>query len=204
VTTTDLDAAVSALTNPTETLVQVGEKWVKVKHEPLLTQLEEAVRSSFGGSSAGGSSTTGMPLNSGAMELALKILSQIRDWCRLAGVFPSKDARDNLVSWSIAYQGTGVVQTAMMEGWASDIRVLLDPPRRVPIARGCPVCKADKHTDAEGVVSLPVVVEYDSALAGYDRAAAEATMRAGCRVCDAVWEGRDAIVELMEELGGDE
>lgn len=201
--TTDLDAAVTALTQPTETLVQVGDKWVKVKHEPLLTQLEEAVRSSFGGSSQGGGSTSGSVLNSAAFYLASQILSQIGDWCRMVGVRPARDAVSDLTAWSIAFHGDGTWYVSKLETWAKDIAELLDPPRRSPINAPCAVCDATSHTDAEGVVSLPVLVEYDSALASYDRAAAEATMRARCRVCDAEWCGRDAIVELIEELGGE-
>lgn len=202
--TTDLDAAVTALTQPTESLVQVGDKWVKVKHEPLLTQLEEAVRSSFGGSSAGGGSTSGSVLNSAAFYLASQILSQIGDWCRMVGVRPARDAVSDLVAWSIVFQGSGEFHASQLERWAAEIRDLLDPPKRVPLNAPCAVCDATSHTDAEGVVSLPVLVEYDSALASYDRVSAEATMRARCRVCDAEWNGRDAIVELIEELGGDD
>jgi hypothetical protein len=144
-------------------------------------------------------------LNSGAFEMATHILTQIGDWCRMAGVRPARDAVSDLTAWSLAYQGEGVFYTAQMERWADDIRGLLDPWKTCPINGACPApeCGATAYAKDDGSVDRAVAVEYDSALASYDRRAAEATMRARCRVCDAEWVGSEAITELIEELGGE-
>ena len=192
--TTDLDAAVFALTNPTTTKVPVGDRWVTVHHEPLLVQLQEAVTSAIG-NGGGGGQVTGVPLNSMALYHLEVILSQLRDWCRMVWVRPTRNPVADLLAWRDAFTGSGVFHATKLEEWAGTIRELLDPPKRVPLADPCVACKADKVVDPEGAVSRPVVVEYD-------QADPLRTAVARCRVCDARWSGVEAIEELMEELGG--
>ena len=197
---TDLVDAVNALIRPSRSKVIQGDRVSTVTHDPLLVQLEAAVTASFGASASGGGSATGSVINDAALYQLLLIKTQIGDWCRLAGVTPDRQsATVSLERWSLAFMGDGAWQTRTLLEWAQTITDLLDPPKTVPLAGPCPVCKATSWEDGVGesrtIRSSPVAVMYD-------QTTLHASLRATCRVetCGAEWSGADAVQELIEEL----
>jgi len=196
--TADLIAAVDALIRPVPTkIVRDDGSTTRIVHDALLVQLEAAVTSAIG-NGGGGGSATGSVVNDAALTRLSQIGSQIRDWCRQAGVQVGKRPIDNLVRWrvpALAYQdATGYV--VILERWADDIRTLLDPPKTIPLDGPCPVCTADHWFSPDGDRrASPVAVEYDHA---NPLRSARAVCRAG--ECGTVWVGADAVEELVSEM----
>ena len=167
--------------------------------DPLLVQLETAVTSAIGGGGGGGSAT-GSVLNDEALYRLSVIRSQLGDWCRLAGVKHDRaDTVGSLRRWYVAVLASNADTTFYvntLRTWASTIRDLLDPPKTVPLAGPCPVCKATNWVGPdESLRASPVAVLYD-------HADPYRSVRAVCRVdvCDAEWVGAEAVEELIEEM----
>lgn len=210
---TELLDAVDALTLSTHTLVP---QWYatpcnpacpkgehahtsRVEHAPLLHQLEDAIVSTIGGapSKSTAKSSRGV-LNSEALYRFTLISSQIRDWCRMAGVTPSRHPSDNLRAWYVARlsvvgsEDQDAAAAGILRGWAGMIRVMLDPPRARELTFPCPSCGEATWTDAEGVVfRWPVRLEYPE-----QDPDILATARAWCRACDRVWRGSGELRAL--------
>jgi len=196
--TTELAEAVERLTKPSRTkVIRDDGSTILVEHEPLLVQLETAVTASFGASASGGGSATGSVINDAALYQLLLIKTQIGDWCRLAGVRPDRqNTTVTLERWFASNSGSSVFHSRTLEQWADTITELLDPPKTVPLAGPCPVCKAVNWVGLDGSLrASPVAVLYD-------QATLHASLRAVCRVveCSAVWSGADAVQELIEEM----
>ena len=149
-------------------------------------------------------------LDSDALFQAAKIRAAITDWCRLAGAPVTKDLVRDLRAWCDAVErgraGREWAEAAVpaidayvdrLRGWRRSIDAKLDPPRRVELRSGCPVCGATTWENAEGASApFPLVVEY------HDYGTAEAVRpRAVCRACRTEWDGLGAIEELGDELG---
>lgn len=195
--TTELAEAVEALTKPSRTkVIRDDGSTIVVEHEPLLVQLEAAVTSAIG-NGGGGGTATGSVINDAALYQLLLIKTQVGDWCRLAGVTPDRQsATVSLERWSLAFMGDGVWQTRTLHEWAQTITDLLDPPKTVPLAGPCPVCKQTNWIGPDGNLrASPVAVLYD-------QTTLHASLRATCRVetCGAEWTGADAVQELIEEM----
>jgi len=197
--TSDLLDAVDALTKPTRSKVIQGDTVTVVNHDPLLRQLEDAVTSAIG-NGGGGGSATGSVINDAALQQLLIIKSQIGDWCRIVGArHDRQDAVRSLRRWYVAFLGgTGESDfyVKALRGWAATITDLLDPPKTVPLAGACPVCKAVNWSGPDDTQrASPVAVLYD-------HADPYRSVRAVCRVesCDAEWVGADAVEELVEEM----
>jgi hypothetical protein len=197
VTVTDLIKAVDALTKPSRTkVVRDDGTTTVVRHDALLAQLEQAVTSAIG-SGGGGGSATGSVVNDAAFARLSQIGSQIRDWCRLVNIQPTRSPVSNLERWrvvALSLDTTGHV--VILERWADDIRNLLDPPKTIPLNGPCPVCTADHWFSPDGDRrASPVAVEYD-------HANPYRTARAVCRAgeCGTVWVGADAVEELVSEM----
>lgn len=195
--TTELAEAVEALTKPSRTkVIRDDGSTIVVEHEPLLVQLETAVTSAIG-NGGGGGTATGSVINDAALYQLLLIKTQIGDWCRLAGVRPDRaNTTVTLERWFASNSGSSVFHTRTLEQWADTITDLLDPPKTVPLAGPCPVCKAVNWVGLDGSLrASPVAVLYD-------QATLHASLRAVCRVveCSAEWSGADAVEELVEEM----
>ena len=197
--TSDLLDAVDALTKPTRSKVIQGDVVTVVNHDPLLRQLEDAVTSAIG-NGGGGGSATGSVINDAALQQLLIIKSQIGDWCRPVGA--RHERADSVVSlrrWYAGFIGRNIeadFYTRTLRGWAATIQDLLDPPKTVPLAGACPVCKAVNWSGPDDTQrASPVAVLYD-------HADPYRSVRAVCRVesCDAEWVGADAVEELVEEM----
>jgi hypothetical protein len=199
---TDLIDAVTALTKPTRTkVVRDDGSTTTVRHDALLVQLEAAVTSAIG-NGGGGGSATGSVLNDAALQRALIIRSQIGDWCRLVKVRPSRDTVDDLTRWLVAFTGRDQeadFYTRTLHDWAATIINLLDPPKTVPLAGACPVCKATSWTGDDGSYRASPVA------ALYDHANPMRSARAVCRAgeCGTEWVGADAVEELIAEMSED-
>jgi hypothetical protein len=194
---TDLIDAVDALVKPSRTkVVRDDGTTTVVRHDALLVQLEAAVTSAIGGGGGGGSAT-GSVVNDAALARLSQIGSQIRDWCRLVDIQPTRSPVSNLERWrviALSQDTTGHV--VIMERWADDIRNLLDPPKTIPLNGPCPVCTADHWFSPDGDRrASPVAVEYDHA---NPYRSARAVCRAG--ECGTVWVGADAVEELVSEM----
>ena len=199
--------AVEHLTKTQRSKVIQGETVHTVELPPLLVQLDEAIRSSMGGASTSGASLAfeGAPLNTSALFEAMKISTQIKDWCRLVKVTPVKDSRQDLTAWYMAASRNTVdldherhyVKT--LTGWANKITSILNPPRERDLPEPCPICGADAWYDPkDGKRYLrPLIIRYrptDDDMLN--------TAKATCRACAEVWNVRElayAIEQKAEE-----
>jgi hypothetical protein len=156
--TNDLLEAVQALTRPQTHPVEqdvfedgkkVGSAKVHVTTPALLVQLEEAIRSSFGGTTLGASDpSTRIPLNSGVLHQMLGIKTLVKDWCSVAAIRPPDNPADALDQWYVAYIGSPREEAAVnwhirkLHSWAGMIVATLDPPRERELPDACPICGA--------------------------------------------------------------
>ena len=199
----DLIAAVDALTRPVPTkIVRDDGSTTRIVHDPLLTQLAEAVRSTITGKAGGGGGqSTGNVLNSAALFQASVISSQITEWCRDARAKVVRgDMVGNLTRWQVAFAGTAdaaAFYEGALRGWAGTIRGMLNPRGRFQVTDPCVVCKATTYTEVLGeeeiVRPFPVIVEYDFADPVHSAVAQ-------CLACEASWAGKESLEELGEEL----
>jgi hypothetical protein len=188
---------------------------VHVDHDPLLHQLEAAIASTMTGGGGRAQKFAMNVLDSDALMRFSQIESQIRDWCRLAGVEASRHPADNLRSWYVTRLALhpderlgDAAAVGILRGWAVTIRSKLDPPRTREILDPCPQCGSDTWVDGEGVTYRhPVSITYRpgeptdeeldlTALAH----ASLSTARAECRSCKASWEGSAGIRSLKWEI----
>lgn len=207
-TSTDpLLEAVEALTRPViEHVAQRTDtgKWIRThttESAPLLTQLHDKVWPSGGNdaNSKAAPNERSVADNNALYEYA-KICSQIGDWVRLAGGNATRDPITNLQRWHALYVGTDRDAddwyTRQLRGWAHHIRKMLDKPSAFTLAGACPVCGATEWGDMINGGGMRVLkVEY--VLDDHDH---PKDVNALCQACRVVWEGRDAVEELADEL----
>lgn len=180
-----------------------GQKVVTVEQEPLLKQLDDSIHSSIGAGSAAGNSLAfeGAILNTAALFTAMKISTQVRDWCEALKVRPSKDSAADLRRWYVARMkkqqddASEKAQIRQLHSWAGQIRSLLDPPRERDLPYPCPLCGATEWWDAKtGTKFLrPLVVRYRATGADMIQQA-----KGLCRACEAVWNVRE-LAYLLEQ-----
>lgn len=199
----DLLDAVDELTLPKRVKVMQDDGVVSVSIPPLLTQLDEAIRSSLGVSEGSATLKSATSLtNAAALMKMTQISSQVRDWLRRVGVNDFRAARDTasaLRVWYVAALGAGLEDSAYhiktLQGWAAQIRGLLDPPRTLELPDECPACGASRWWDAEDPSREgrlhPLVVSYQ-------REDPVAGARGMCRACGRVWAARELAFELEQ------
>jgi len=197
----DLTEAVEALVKPQRTkVIRDDGTTTAIIHEPLLVQLDSAIRSSIGGTMAGGGlSSERNILDNDALYESMKITDAIGSWCRLAGVQPTRVPVDDLQAWFAAAPDAGDFYTAQLTGWAKFIQAKMDPTKAIEVKGDCPECGSPVWVDTEGVDRpRPVLMTYhpDDTLG---------TVTASCRVesCLAVWSGEMAIRLLRAQIGDD-
>jgi hypothetical protein len=203
----DLLAAVDALT-----LVEhdhVAQKsddgrWLKahtVTHPSLLQRMADAVTPSSNRDTASASSaSTRSPIDTVALFEYAKMSTQIKSWCLMVKVAPDRDPAVGLRRWYTARLADNdrddTWYTRQLTGWANLIRDHLNPPQSFTIKAPCPVCLSTGFGDAiNGGDTWPIEVRYR--LTDDVRVTDEI---ARCRVCQAVWQGHDAVTELADEL----
>lgn len=196
----EIKDAISELTAPVvHNVPQISEDgtWLKTSSvwlPSLLDQLSEAVTSTMGGQGNGSTLKHARQIiDSDALHMFLKIKSQIGDWCVMAGVRPGKDAAENLMLWGDAIDvEDGTFYARTMREWANQIRLKLDPPKRMEILHPCVVCEATVWVDDDGETRPhPVEASYRPG---------EGDVKVWCRACKTVWDGPDAAGELGEEI----
>ncbi|AAT88401.1 hypothetical protein ATY41_10775 [Leifsonia xyli subsp. xyli] len=208
---TDTDpllAAVETLTKPVVGIAQKNEKtgrWERVhevRQDPLLTQMREAVWPS--GESNDGSALSAserMPLDSHMLIEYAKIATQITSWAATAGVKPSRNPITDLNTWYRAVHrdrdfdpGWAIRQ---LNGWAHHMRRLLAKPKSFIIEAACPICGTTQWGDRiHGGGMYPIKIEY--VLDEDGRTPKD--LSALCQFCKTVWDGRDSVMELHDEL----
>ena len=174
---------------------------VTVTDVALLDQLDEAIRSSMGGTTQGGSDpATRSLVNAGALVKMFQISSEVFDWARAAGAVIDKGSLSNtLRAWHAKFIGRATQEdrseyyTRRLTGWAAQIIATLDPPKQMDFPNPCPACESDCYWDKETQQSYsrPLVVRYRPAESGVVMDAVGA-----CRACGKTWGARELAFEL--------
>ena len=165
------------------------QKTTRIPQPSLLTQLDDAITSSMGGSTPGARlASESSVLNVTALYEAIKIADLVKDWCKLAGIHPSKDTSDNLRKWYVCTLATDDEHTwhlGYLKRWAGTITNLLDPPRQKDLPDNCPVCGASEWWDktSGNRYMRPLIIRY--------RDEAQSTATGLCRACETVWTARE-------------
>ena len=195
--------AVEKLTKPIRSKVMQGEAVSHVELPPLLVQLDSSIRSSMGGTAAGASlAFEGAPLNTAALFKAMKISSQVIDWCHAMKIKPVRNTRADLLAWYAAFTQTPPdptverYRTKVLHGWARSIEEMLNPPRERELPDACPTCEATEWWDMKtgAKYARPLVVRYRP---GDDDLIGDA--KGFCRACETVWGARQLSFELEEK-----
>lgn len=199
----ELRLAVDALTQPTYLKVpQIidGEgRITRLRQDPLLTQLDDAIRGAMSGTAGATASTasTRSLVNSDALHQLTMISSLIIDWSAAVGAPQRRDPLNGLRAWHAAVLTLDIPRpwyTRLLRTWAGTIRAIVNPPKTRELEYPCPVCKASSWDDGEGSAGpFPLVQTYHP-----DAPTASANVR--CRACGARWEGVEAMEELANEL----
>jgi hypothetical protein len=156
----------------------------------------------MGGASTSGASLAfeGTILNTAALFMAMKISSQIGDWCRAVDVQPVKDSSVDLRAWYVGNLTRPNIlereraQIKQLTAWAAQIRSLLDPPRERDLPDVCPTCGADSWFDPKDGQKYPrpLIIRYRPTSADMIEKA-----KALCRSCEQVWGVRELAYALQ-------
>ena len=172
------------------------QKVTRITQPSLLGQLDEAISSSMGGSTPGARlASESSVLNVTALYEAIKIAELVKDWCKLAGITPTKDTADNLRKWYVTTLSDGdehAWHLDYLRRWAGTIINLLDPPRQKDLPDECPVCGANEWWDKTNGqrYGRPLVIRY--------RDDAPDKAKAMCRACEQVWNARELAYALEQ------
>jgi hypothetical protein len=198
--------AVEDLTKPLRSKVMQGDALTPVTLPSLLQQLDDAIFSSMGSTASGASlAFEGAPLNTGALFAAMKISSQIRDWCQAVKVRPVKNTSKDLTAWFAAFTLSDpqyeveMYRAKVLRGWAGSIRGMLNPPRERELGDDCPICGADSWYDPRDghKYAHPLIVRYR--LTDDDMVN---DARGHCRSCETVWGVRELAFAIEEREAG--
>lgn len=199
----DLLDAVEALTKPTKTrVIQTNDAGITCTSDAetpsLLDQLQAAIKSSMGGSTSGASlAFEGAPLNTTALFEAMKIATQIGDWCRNLGAPVTKNLATDIGAWYVATLARTAwddsFHVMMLRRWAGTIASILDPPREKYLPDPCPKCGETDFWKGGELFKFPLIVRYR----GDDPGMVD-NGKATCRACEATWSVRELAYELEE------
>lgn len=198
--------AVEDLTNPQVSKIIQEGNLVEIRLPSLLAQLDAAIHSSMGGNSAGASlAFEGAPLNTAALFQAMKISSQVRDWCHAAKLVPVKNTAADLSAWFNLFSRSNPeleverYRVKVLRGWAASIRGMLNPPREKDLPDDCPACGADGWYDARDghKYPRPLIIRYRPQ---EDNMVDEA--KGMCRACEQVWGVRELAYAIEERDAG--
>lgn len=199
--------AVEALTKPRVTGIaqkNTAGRWERVhqiKHEPLLTQMRNAVWPS--GENNGGATTPAserIPIDSTMLLEYAKIASQITSWAVSLDLKPTRDPIRDLHQWYATITRERDWDPAWhirrLRGWAHHIERLLEKPKSFIVEAACPICGATEWGNMfDGGGLYPIKIEYV-----IDETGLPQDHTALCQACKTVWEGREAVEELADEL----
>lgn len=165
----------------------------------LLDLLEVAIKSDTSGASgSGGSTKAGSPMDVNALHLWQTIYGCVGEFWPGKGqlTHAALPLKARLQWWTETVAGTDdeVHLLEMCEYWASQIRDLLEPPKRVPVRGGqCPRCKEHQvlETDPDGQrVYQPCLLAHLS----------ENPVRVECRGCGGTWYGLGTLEMELDFL----
>jgi hypothetical protein len=211
-TLNDILAVVDRLSLPhkTEVLVEneAGEtERQTVKHDALLVQLRNSVRSSTGAHpGAGGLASERNVIDSDALEQYDSIVGQIqRLYAEVTDARPFRFPESNLRSWFVEFkrrvEGRKVSSDLVEQRYrklnaiAAAIESKLNPPTILEITAPCPRCRETHATDETGIFRRAVVVE--SRITEYR--SLDYT-RARCVACSATWIHGSGMRQLRYEI----
>jgi hypothetical protein len=212
-----LREAVDALTQPSYVWAERDSgPHERVPQEPLLVQLEAAIREAMASTQGDQTSkhTRGI-IDGDALYLFTRISSQISDWAFAVGAphrgSPVELLRSWFVAWCQSIRGDAedAFRTAVLRKWEASIRAKLDPLDEKILPDPCPnpecVQGFDEHTGrpvwwdraTREARLFPLVVSYrrDDGPQMVERA------RVRCRACGASWSARELqwVLERMQE-----
>lgn len=199
--------AVEGLTKPEVSKILQEGNLITVRLPSLLAQLDQAIHSSMGGNSAGASlAFEGAPLNTAALFQAMKISSQVRDWCHAVKVIPVKSTAVDLTAWFNVFSRSNPeldverYRVKVLHGWAGSIRGMLNPPREKDLPDDCPACGADGWYDARDghKYPRPLIIRYRPT----DDANLVDEAKGMCRACEQVWGVRELAYAIEERDAG--
>lgn len=184
----------------------VGTQKVTVELPPLLELLEDAIRSNMGGSTRSASlASQSIPLDPGALYEAMKITSQVGDWCRLVGLKPTRHAAQDLKAWYVRTRAghptpdQDEAQAVVLRRWAATIRGMLDPWREKDLPDPCPICGAKEWWDPSEPTKQgrprPLIIKYRPGDEGMVEKAYGL-----CRACEEVFGVRE-LAYAIEHAG---
>jgi hypothetical protein len=208
----DILAVVDRLTMPHETAVLVehddgSSERVKIRHDALLKQLRDAVRSSTSSHPIGGGlASERNVIDSDALEQYEAISRKIaKMFSEVSDATPFGEPESNLRYWYIAFAnlvglkkvGSDVVEDKYktLNRIASSIETKLNPPTILEITSPCPRCGKEFGTDEHGVYRRAILVE--SRITEYR--SLDHT-RARCIVCQATWLHGRGMRQLRYEI----
>lgn len=199
----DLLTVVDELTTHQHTKELVAGRTVHIVHDPLLTQLEQAIRENFNttqGSDTSLKFTRGI-LDADALYLFTRIRSQITDWARMVDA-PRRDTpAEQLRAWYVKFTEQDRPDTfhvRQLTAWASAIRSKLDPWDEWLHPDPCPNPDCPQGTDDMGrpvwwdrstgePAPYPVAVLFRRT----DGARMVDNAHARCRACGQTWNVRE-------------
>jgi hypothetical protein len=149
----------------------------------------------MGGSTRGAAlASESAVLNVSALYEAMKIETQVRDWCRRVNVIPTKSATKDMKAWYAATLAHTLddaqenYYTNTLDQWARSIRGMLNPWREKDLPDPCPACGAtdwwDKSTRSRYL--RPLIIRYRP-----DGADMVERSHGMCRSCEEVWNVRE-------------
>ena len=212
--TNDLLDALDALTNPVHRKIiqdnpdgPEATKVVHVEDDPLLDQLDNAIRSSMGGTTSGGSDpATRSLVDSGALMRLMQISSQAQQWARAAGSVIDKGSVGNTLRiWFVRFgeypSSTETVEfyTKQLRKWAHQIEASLNPLKEKDLPDECPACGATEWWDPSTKERYyrPLVIRYQP-----DSPTMVDDARGVCRACAKTWGVRELQFEIEEKQAG--
>ncbi|TFD61119.1 hypothetical protein E3T43_01210 [Cryobacterium sp. Hh7] len=212
--TADLLDALDALTKPTHRKIIQDDpngpeltKVVHVEDDALLDQLDNAIRSSMGGTTSGGSDpATRSLVDSGALMRFMQISSEVQQWARVAGaVIDKASVGITLRNWFVRFKEypistrTVTFYTKQLRKWAFQIEATLNPPKEKDLPDACPSCGASEWWDpaTKERYYRPLVIRYQP-----DSPTMVDDARGVCRACAKTWGVRELQFEIEEKQAG--
>lgn len=191
----DTDRAVVRLTKA-HTMQLEGTEY---ECEALLKQLRDAMTSSLGVGSGGGSGDGGL-INVAAFTLWENIDGVARAWLREWGRDHQGELADVIRRLHVAIQTAHVNETidtdmrerldAMFGQWVTMIEDLFDPPRQKELTEPCPRC-GERYDEDGDTRRAAVVIPIKKGRA----------LVAECRCCGALWVNETQLLELADGMG---
>lgn len=203
-----MDAIEYAVTRLTETHT-VHLEGAEYECEPLLTQLREAMTSSIGAGSGGGSGDGGL-INVAAFTMWEQIDGVARAWLLELERFRGDDIAgviQRLIPAIKAAHANGILTDEQRDElnsyparWVTMIEDLFDPPHTKELTAPCPDCGERWVTNEERDPRGRVVETKQSAAVVIPVKRGRAIV-AECRACGALWATESRLLELAEGMG---